>query len=414
MEGLIGNRIRDRVASVMGSEMPAQFDPLPSRMKADRSVRTGVLRRLAASARFAHGDRSGVLRTAQRRSGRPFRLDIRQRVIVKALVSRHVGSGGLRGAALLKHASYLGRAGAGLDGGRPDFFDREADGLDAADVVRTWPADRHHFRLIISPEHGDRIEDFPAYVREVMKRVGDDLGQPDLRWIATAHFDTDQPHAHVLVRGRRRDGRDLVIPRDYIGYGLRARAQEVAQERLGALSRHEAERRVWRETQADRFTGFDRRLIEGRDADGTVADGAGRGAWPALMRGRLRHLEMLGLAQRVGRRYALPADFETRLRSLQGRSDIIRTLNQRRLGGAEIRTFDGGALHGRVLVAGHHDELGARPYVVIRDPTGVEHYALLNTGAQLPQVDRDIELQSIGRGAETARFAGQATDLGQS
>ena len=35
-----------------------------------------------------------------------------------------------------------------------------------------------------------------------------------------------------------------MIPRDYIGYGFRARAQEVAQERLGDLSRQDAERRA--------------------------------------------------------------------------------------------------------------------------------------------------------------------------
>jgi hypothetical protein len=50
-------------------------------------------------------------------------------------------------------------------------------------------------------------------------------------------------------------GRDLVIPRDYVGHGFRARAQEGAQELLGDLSRGDAEQRIWRETQADRFTG---------------------------------------------------------------------------------------------------------------------------------------------------------------
>jgi len=76
--------------------------------------------------------------------------------------------------------------------------------------------------------HGDRIADLKNYTREVMRRVAEDLGQPELPWIGTCHFDTDQPHAHVLVRGKRASGKDLVIPRDYIGYGFRARAQEVA------------------------------------------------------------------------------------------------------------------------------------------------------------------------------------------
>ncbi|RYG17384.1 MAG: type VI secretion protein, partial [Caulobacteraceae bacterium] len=196
-----------------------------------------MMRRLASSRMFALGDRSGVLRSAQSRSGRSFRLDVRQRVIVKALISRHRGKGAERGVALSKHVAYLGRAGAGLEGSRPEFFDRASDDIHAAERVRGWEDDRHHFRFIISPEHGDRIVDLKAYVREVLARVSADLGEPDLVWRATCHYDTDQPHAHVLVRGKRGDGRDLVIPRDYIAYGFRARAQEAAQELLGDLSR---------------------------------------------------------------------------------------------------------------------------------------------------------------------------------
>ncbi|MEH6665817.1 MAG: type VI secretion protein, partial [Brevundimonas sp.] len=290
---------------------------LPLRLKTDPSpVRTGMMKRLAASRLFALGDRSGVLRAAQNRSGRPFRLDVRQRVIVKALVCRHAGSGAERAAALSAHLAYLGREGAGNEGGRAVFFDRDADVVDAKAVTADWREDRHHFRFIVSPEHGDRIADLRGYVREVMDRVSRDLGEPALRWVAVCHHDTDQPHAHVLVRGRREDGRDLVIPRDYMGYGFRARAQEAAQVRLGDLSRVEAERRIWKETVADRFTAFDRRLLAAADESGLVADGVGGSdAWAALTRGRLRHLEGLGLATRRGRRYRLAGDMELRLRT---------------------------------------------------------------------------------------------------
>ncbi|WP_141258364.1 DUF3363 domain-containing protein, partial [Brevundimonas diminuta] len=315
---------------------------LPRSLKADGAgARVGLLQRLASSRTFALGDRAGVLRAARNRSGRPFRLDVRQKVIVKALVSRHLGRGADRAAALAKHVVYLGRAGAGLDGARPDFFDRDLEGADPRTATQGWGEDRHHFRFIISPEHGDRL-DLRPYVREVMERVAADLGEPGLTWLATCHYDTDQPHAHVLVRGLRSDGRDLVIPRDYVGYGFRARAQEVAQERLGDLSRVEAERRVWKETEADRFTGFDRRLLFERADDGTVADGVGMtDAWAALTRGRLRHLERLGLATREGRRYRLDGELETRLRTLQIRRDVIRTLNQRRLQGSlDVRVLD--------------------------------------------------------------------------
>lgn len=392
--------INERLHAASTLEDDGLHPALPRSLKKDATgVRTGLLRRLSASRAFALGDRAGVLRAAQKRSGRAFRLDVRQKVIVKALVSRHVGRGAVRGAALARHLIYLGRQGAGVEGERPAFFDRSRDDLEVGRETVGWSADRHHFRFIISPEHGERLE-LQGYVREVMRRVAADLGEPELAWVATCHYDTDQPHAHVLVRGRRADGRDLVIPRDYIGYGFRARAQEAAQERLGDLTRLEAERRIWRETEADRFTGFDRRLIAGADAAGLVDDGVGAtDAWAALTRGRLRHLERLGLATPVGRRYRLDPDLESQLRTLQLRRDVIRTLNQRRLEGAKaIRVLAGEVVRGRVVKAGFHDEVGAAPFVVVRDDRQVEHYARLRAGAPVLEVGRTTTLRVLSGG----------------
>lgn len=406
--------IEDRMGADVSPSAEGPFPRLPAALKTESGgVRVGLLRRLAGSRAFALGDRAGVLRAAGRRSGRPFRLDVRQRVVVKALVSRHAGRGAARAAALVRHVAYLGRAGAGQAGERPAFFDRETDGVAPGAATAPWRDDRHHFRFILSPEHGDRL-DLKPWVREVMGRVAADLGEPGLTWIATCHYDTDQPHAHVLVRGRRADGRDLVMARDYIGYGFRARAQEVAQERLGDLSRVEAERRIWKETQADRFTGFDRRLIAEADGDGWVRDGVGgTDAWAALTRGRLRHLERLGLASWSGRRYRLDAELETKLRTLQLRRDVLRTLNQRRLeSGRAVQPLGREAVRGVVVRTGFHDEAGAAPWAIVRDGAGVEHYAPLGVGAEAavgqavtlrPTDHRGRAVMELGRGAGLGR-----------
>jgi type IV secretory pathway VirD2 relaxase len=385
---------------------------LPYTLRRDGGgVRLGMMQRLSASRLFAFGDRAGVLRSAQKRSGRAFRLDVRQRVIVKALVSRHIG---LRGAALAAHVAYLGRSGAGLEGARPDFFDARSDAADPMMATKGWASDRHHFRFIISPEHGDRLADLRSYTREVMDRVAGDLGQPDLQWVATCHFDTDQPHAHVLVRGRKSNGKDLVIPRHYISVGFRMRAQEVAQQRLGDLSRADAERRIWRETQADRFTGFDRRLLQAADANLEVEDGVGgTDAWSALLRGRLRHLEALGLATRRGHRFRLHDDLERELRALQLRRDLIRTLHQRRLDmGRQPAELGYASIKGRVVKAGHFDELGSSSWVIVRDEQGREHFARLRLGQSAPKLGRTIELVPTARGAQI-KDLGRSADLGR-
>lgn len=393
--------IEVRLAQASKDDVSTLRVRLPQKMTSDKtSVRIAMFQRLAASRLFAYGDRAGCLRAAQNRSGRPFRLDVRQRVTVKALVSRHMGKGFARGAALSAHVVYLGRMGAGEDGERAAFFGPVREGVDAAGATEGWAKDRHHFRFIISPEHGDRISDLQGFTREIMSRVADDLGEPGLNWIAVCHFDTDQPHAHVLVRGRRSDGRDLVIPRDYIGYGFRARAQEVAQERLGDLSRHDAERRIWREAEADRFTAFDRRLLAAADANGCVEDGiGGTDAWTALTRGRLRHLETLGLAVRTGSRFRLSLDMEGQLRRLQLSKDIIRTLNQRRLDGARSAEQLGKApVQGKVVKTGFHDELGGSAYVVVRTGDGSEHYGRLGVGKTTPTIGKTVILSLDARG----------------
>lgn len=409
----VRSTIEDRMSVLSATADDGLQVRLATNLKRDGSVRTSMLKRLSSSMRFSYGAKAGALKTAAKRSGSAFRVDVRQRVIVKALVSRHLGKGRARGKALAAHVRYLGRDGAGQDGEAGAFFDRSSDAVDGAERTRDWAEHRHHFRFIVSPEHGDRIVDLRDYTRDVMGRVCADLGEPNLPWMALCHFDTDRPHAHVLMPGRRANGRDLVIPRDYVAYGFRARAQEAAQERLGDLSRLDAERRVWRQTQRDGFTGFDRRLLASMDGEGVVEDAmGGRTACAALTRGRLAHLESLGLAERQGRRFRLADDLEGKLRRLQVSKDVIRTLNERRLEtGRAAEVFREGRVAGQVTKVGFHDELGASPFVVLKDAKGVEHYARLAVGTALPTVGAQATLGLDARGMMrvvpgTARGAG--------
>src|SRR3546814_5011609 len=69
--------------------------------------------------------------------------------------------------------------------------------------------DRHHFRFIVSPEDAGDMADLRAFTRELMDDVARDLGT-DLDWVAVDHWNTDNPHIHVLLRGKADDGTDLV------------------------------------------------------------------------------------------------------------------------------------------------------------------------------------------------------------
>src|SRR3546814_3374351 len=67
--------------------------------------------------------------------------------------------------------------------------------------------------------------DLRSFTRELMADAAKDLGT-ELDWVAVDHWNTDNPHIHVLVRGVASDGTDLVIDRGYISEGLRFRAEE--------------------------------------------------------------------------------------------------------------------------------------------------------------------------------------------
>jgi hypothetical protein len=80
-----------------------------------------------------------------------------QRVVIKTHVARHK-PGKARGS-LTRHASYLGRDSASADGKPGVFYDVNRDGVNGRQEVGTWAEDRHHFRIIISPERGADIPD---------------------------------------------------------------------------------------------------------------------------------------------------------------------------------------------------------------------------------------------------------------
>jgi hypothetical protein len=186
------------------------------------------------------------------------------------------------------------------------------------------------------------------------------------------HFDTDQPHAHVLVRGAREDGRALIIPKEYMARGFRSRAEERATLELGEVSRDQAEERLRKEVTADRVTGLDRHLDKSLGPDGRVPTDLidDRHTDGALLRGRLQHLQGLGLAEKEGRDWRLSEGFAQSLEGLSREQDVLRTLHARMAKArAPVELVREGLVAGRVVEAGQAG-------LVIEDRDGVERLLL--------------------------------------
>jgi len=79
-------------------------------------------------------------------------------------------------------------------------FGSIADGVEIPAVLGNWQkaGDERLFKLILSPEFGDRL-DLERLTRDVMAAMERDFGLP-LEWAAVVHRNTDHPHVHVVLR----------------------------------------------------------------------------------------------------------------------------------------------------------------------------------------------------------------------
>jgi type IV secretory pathway VirD2 relaxase len=370
-------RIRNRSSGQSKERtLKSQLRALANRSgHAGRASRSGSRR---GNGRLARG-RIASLRATSRASQR--------RVIVKARIVRHRGSR-FTAAPLAQHLTYLKRDGVTRDGKDADLFGSGGGSVDGGAFAERCADDRHHFRFIVSPEDATELADVRTFTRELLTDMEKDLGT-GLDWVAVDHWNTDNPHIHILVRGRADDGRDLVIDRSYISEGMRARAEQRVTMELGARTEQDIDRTLSREVLADRWTSLDRRLRSIGDELGGVVDlrpDPHRAVNPTNQHliGRATKLERMGLADRISPGcWRLKPGLEASLRDLGTRGDIIKTMHLAMTGqgiAAEPNRFamhDGAApdpVVGRLVERGLHNELTGQAYAVVDGADGRVHH----------------------------------------
>lgn len=307
-----------------------------------------------------------------------------RRVIVKARITKF--RGGSFGAARA-HLRYIQRDGVTPEGEPGQLYSKDLDEADGAAFLGECEEDRHQFRLIVSPEDGVELQDLKPFIRDVMAQVERDL-DTKLDWVAVDHYNTGQPHTHIVIRGVDDGGQDLVITKDYMSHGFRMRAREYLTLELGPEPEHEMTLKLAREVKAERFTRLDRALLNHTDREYLVIS-----AMPpedrqthASHMGRLKTLQSLGLAQEIQTGvWHIAADLEPKLRSLGQRGDIIKTMHkvireaEIDRPGVSFSKFDtakpGNRIVGRVAGIGLTDEINDRHYLVVDGTDGKVHYA---------------------------------------
>ena len=336
------------------------------------------------------GSRLGRGHVAARFAGQGLRAKAR-RVTIKARLVNLAKAGPRSTAA---HLRYIEREGVDRHGGPSHAYGATTDDADIEAFKEHGEGDRHQFRFIVSPEDAEQLDDLRTYTRHLMARMEADLGTR-LEWVAVDHWNTDNPHTHVVLRGKDDTGKDLIISRDYIAEGMRRRASELATEWLGPRTELEMQRAMRREVDQERWTGLDRTLRREAGDDGLVR--VQNFAEPRLQRqrqvliGRLQCLQRMGLAteQQPGA-WVVHTEAEPTLRAMGERGDIIRTM-QRAMSGKsrELAVFepgnDGRTIIGRVAGKGLADELYDKAYLIVDGTDGKAHYVALPPQSELEQ-----------------------------
>lgn len=340
----------------------ADIDTIRGRIEGRAGGATGAKAGMAAKLDKLVG-RARVIGSQRKSTPRPVSFDQRQRAIVKIHYFSNFGAGG---AAMRAHGRYIARAGVSLpeqearepelaveqetapetkapdkpsDNTKP-FYGPAWEGDYGAELIAKWSReDQRHFRLMLSPENGEALGDLRAYTREVMARAQDALGT-NLEWVAVDHWDTDNAHTHIVLRGVRSDGKSLVIPRDYVKYGFRDLARDIATERLGLRTREDARLALEREARAHRPTRLDALLAPQLDGAGSIAIAKiqapnNNPALRSALKTRLQELKRLGLAHDIGRfGVKFVEDWRGKLAAMERHLDIrkeivrTRTINQ--------------------------------------------------------------------------------------
>lgn len=366
----------------------------PSRIARDEGTRSArALQRVSA----ALGRHKDGRRRARGAAFVPTSSLLQQRSLVKISFARNKGRGAWR-----VQGRYLSRAGAQREGERGLGFDSERSDIDLPERLDAWQkaGDARVWKFVVSPEVGARV-DLPEHARQLMVQVESDLGTR-LEWVAIDHHDTAHPHVHIVVRGVDEEGNALLLARDYVRSGIRARSQELLTRTLG--HRHEHEHRAARENaiEAPRLTEIDRSLVGRADASGAVSFAEAVPAPPVAQERRLQelrrvqYLEGLGLAERLGAaRWKLSPELVPALRQIQLAGDVQKSLARSRTlvsdRGAPVvltRMAPGVEITGRVT-GGGIDEASDEPLLILEGTDGRRQL--------IPQTPEIVAARSEGR-----------------
>lgn len=172
--------------------------------------------------------------------------DLRQKCTVKMQYSKSIE------AHRFQVDDYLVREGAGLDGSVPELF-----GTDSEEYRKNMAP--LNFRIFLSPQSGN--VDLKILAEKFVERLERQTGY-QIRYQAACHYNTAHAHAHLLINGVDKKGREVWIPRDIVKTFMRESAMNLCTAQVGRRTQADLDREKEQELYLPRKTRLDNRIEE--------------------------------------------------------------------------------------------------------------------------------------------------------
>ncbi len=294
-----------------------------------------------------------------------------RRVVIKAKIRKNIGANFKEN--LRKHLDYITRDGAGKDRNKAELFSEDENKRDLKDIQEQFSSSPHNFRFIVSPEDSEKMN-LKEFTKNLVSSMESDL-KVKLDWVAAVHYDTNEPHIHLLVNGHDKSGNRLIMTRDYISNGVRNRASRIITNKLGTRDYDDVVKSINLDVNKSQKIYLDSIILKHLN-DGvfnlkTLDESSSKDLPKFLFQKRLEYLGNNGLAHELEKgSWRLADGYLESLKQIdRSRSLVEKVSHGTKIDRSELIKADSlynKPIQGEVIKRGYLDELNDTEYLVIK------------------------------------------------
>ncbi len=343
------------------SKKEYRFNPRYRRQRKEQDSAM-ALARLLRKFRSSSSSKKTSFDNFIKQSGGSRRADTRQKCVVKMQYSNSMASHKLQ-------IDYLSREGTDVDGGRAKLY-----GTDLEEYRKNMVD--MNFRIFLSPQ-SDKVN-LNTLAETFIKKLEQQTGY-SFYFQAANHYNTAHPHAHLLINGKDKNGKEVKIPRDIVKTFMRENACDICTEQLGHRTKAEIAIEKEMALTAGRFTRMDERIKSLCSGSSINLSHVVTDRKRVLT--RLEHLRKLGLCNYTNNAYQFTEGWEETLRTNARYNTFLQARGELKYSNPmnfKVYSGEDGFIKGKVTkVYRTEDDASDNHAVIIECPDGKAYFVPL-------------------------------------